>query len=283
METRASYAVVGSFVLVMVAALFAFLVFITKAQFDNVTQPYHIYFSGSVTGLQEGSAVRYHGVGVGAVRDIRIAPDDPSRVRVTIELENSSRLPSDSIATIEPQGITGLAYIQIIGGEKGSTLMDVRAGDIPVIPSRPSQIAEVVDAAPELLNRMIVLADRTSAFLTPENAKKMEVILSNLEALSGSANTTVTALGNAADKVAGLGGSLDKTSQEATKMMSENREALRDFANVGLYDAGLLIAELRELVGNMSRMSSQIQRDPTGFLLAGPRNGETPSTSRKSP
>jgi hypothetical protein len=38
METRASYAVVGGFVLLLAAGLFAFFMFIAKVQFDTVAQ-----------------------------------------------------------------------------------------------------------------------------------------------------------------------------------------------------------------------------------------------------
>lgn len=274
METKASYAIVGSFVLLLAAGLFAFFMFIAKVQFDTVAQPYRIFFTGSVTGLQEGSVVRYRGVSVGAVRQIRISPDDAGRIEVMVELDGVSRLPQDVVATIEPQGITGLAYIQLTGGAPGVALMDVQPGQVPILRSQPSQLSEVVDAAPELLNQMILVASRTSAFLTPENAKNVEAILANLNTMTANANQTVASLTLAVDQVRSLGATLQDTSAQASVMMKENREAFRDFANIGLYDASLLIAEFRELIGNMSRMTAQIQRDPSGFLLAGPRAGD---------
>jgi phospholipid/cholesterol/gamma-HCH transport system substrate-binding protein len=277
METRSSYVIVGSFVLAMIAALFAFIIYIAKVEFDQVSTNYHVFFSGSVTGLQEGSAVRFRGVAIGVVSDIRIDAEDASRVRVTIDVPSSTRLTQDSVASIEMQGITGIAYIQIFGGAKGSPPIEWQPGQIPVIPSKPSQISEVFDAAPQLLNRLITLSERAALFLTPENADKVSNILTNTESISASASTALTDFSSVAARSDELMTSLTATSEQARRLLSENREPLRDFTTTGLYDAALLIAEMRELMSNLSRLTAQVQRDPSGFLLAGPRAGVEPS------
>ena len=51
------------------AALFVGLFYLAKIQFGRPTQPYYIFFTGSVTGLVEGSPARYRGVAVGSVGD----------------------------------------------------------------------------------------------------------------------------------------------------------------------------------------------------------------------
>ncbi len=45
METRSSYVIVGTFVLFMLAALFAFVIYVAKIQLDEAVLPYHIFFS----------------------------------------------------------------------------------------------------------------------------------------------------------------------------------------------------------------------------------------------
>lgn len=282
METRSSYVIVGTFVLTMVVVFFASIIYIAKVQFDEVTVPYHIYFDGSVTGLQDGSAVRYRGVAVGAVSDIRIAPDDASKVRVTIELPSGTPITQDAVASIEMQGITGIAYIQIFGGAKGSPPLESSPLDIAVIPSRPSQISEFLDNAPQLLNSLIELSGRAQAFLSPENAEKFSGIMANTEVLTADARASLEDFRKVAARADELTAAWVTTSRSINGIMAENRESIHDFTNTGLYDAALLIAEMRELVGNMSRISTQVERDPSGFLLAGPRSGVSPSGARPS-
>lgn len=277
METRSSYVIVGTFVLLMVAALFAFVVFIAKVQFDETNVPYHVYFDGSVTGLQKGSAVRFRGVAVGVVSDIRIAPDDASKVRVTLDISASTPITQDAVATIEMQGITGIAYIQIFGGAKGSPSLEPGGrGQIPVIPSRPSQISEVFDAAPQLLNNLVSLSERAGAFLTPENAERVTAILANTEKATASLDSALGDLKQITPAARDAATALSTVAQQAAGILTENREPIHDFTTTGLYDMALLMAEFRELVGHLSRISAQVERDPSGFLLAGPRAGVTP-------
>ncbi|WP_448204198.1 MlaD family protein [Azospirillum sp. sgz302134] len=314
METRASYILVGSFVLAILAGLFVFTVWVAKVQLEETRQPYYIYFTGSVTGLQEGSPVRYRGIPVGTVTDVRLDPNDVSRVRVTVEVQEGTPIKTDSIASLEVQGITGGAYVQISGGTEMSELLRTarEGGGIPVIPSRPSSLTVVVDAAPQLLNRALDLTNRLSEVLTPQNQAAIGEILQNtrtltaelakasqgLDATMAQANRTLhgfETLGPQLGRTAAqaertlatvdgstkaltgdlreLVGSLKKTSAQLNAMVGENREAVRDFTGSGLYDLTLLISDLRDLSGQLSRVVTRIENDPSNFLFGGTRQG----------
>ena len=65
METRANYVLVGSFVLALIAAEFAFVLWLARVDFEHEPKIYLTYFRGSVSGLQLGSEVQYRGVPVG--------------------------------------------------------------------------------------------------------------------------------------------------------------------------------------------------------------------------
>ena len=70
METKANHLAVGSFVLASIAGLMFFVLWLGKAEIDRELDAYHIYFSGSVSGLSVASTVRYRGVPVGTVTAI---------------------------------------------------------------------------------------------------------------------------------------------------------------------------------------------------------------------
>ncbi len=313
METRASYILVGSFVLALLAGLFVFTVWVAKIQLEETRQPYYIYFTGSVTGLQEGSPVRYRGIPVGTVTDIRLDPNDVSRVRVTIEVQEGTPIKTDSIASLEVQGITGGAYVQISGGTELSELLrTAHDSGIPVIPSRPSTLTVFVDAAPQLLNRTLELTNRVADLLTPQNQAAIADILSNtreltaelakasqgLSATMEQANRTLQGFetlgpqlgqtmeqaqrtlssveGNAKTVTRDfhdLTVSLEKTSNQLNAMVAENRESVRDFTSSGLYEATLLITQLRDLSGQLSRVVTRLESDPSNFLFGGTQQG----------
>ncbi len=313
METRASYILVGSFVLVLIAGLLGFSVWIAKVQLEETRQPYRVYFTGSVTGLQPGSPVRYRGVPVGTVGDIRLDPDNVTRVRVTIQVQNGTPIMADSIASLEMQGITGGAYVQISGGTEGAERLKATAPDgIPVIPSKTSSLSAVVDSAPQLVSRASELIARLGDMMNDDNQKAMTDILANVSRISGDlaratagldgtmaqardtlkglepvgphldqtiiqARDTLATINGGAKQLTGdsreLIQSLKRTSTELTALLAENRAPVRDFTATGLYDLSLLIAQLRDLSGQLSRVVTRIENDPSNFLFGGTRQG----------
>ncbi len=311
METRASYILVGSFVLTLLLGLFVFTVWVAKIQLEESRQPYHIFFTGSVTGLQTGSPVRYQGIPIGTVTDMRLDPENVTQVRVTIEVSRDTPITTDSIASLEVQGVTGGAYVQITGGTSESKLLrDTQHSGIPVIPSRPSTLATVVDAAPQILGRVLELTDRLSTgLLNPANLQAMTETLANARQASGDVAAATQGLDGTVRELTGLlaelnrtaqtvgphldqtvvqagksmaslsadlhelTGSLKQASSQLNAMVSENRQPVRDFATTGLYEITLLVTQLRDLSSQVSRVVARIENDPSNFLFGGTRNG----------
>ena len=134
METRANHLLIGTFVLVVTAGAFGFVLWLAKLDIDREFQSYHICFEGSVSGLSLGSDVLYRGIPVGTVTEILIDPEDPGRVLVAVDLASTTPIRQDSIATLEVQGITGVSLIQIGGGGHDSPVLQAEPGAaFPVI------------------------------------------------------------------------------------------------------------------------------------------------------
>jgi len=312
-ETRASYLLVGIFVIVGITAMLAAAVWVTGSRTDRATVLYDIYFEGSVAGLQPGNAVQYRGIPVGGVVDMRIDPDNVERVLVTIEVAGGTPIREDTEATLALQGITGVSFIQLTGGTQQSPDLRPPPGrDRAVIRSRPSQLAAMIDAAPELLNRAIDVIGQVEKLLGEENLTHIANTLGNIETMTGSladsgddieamlaeGARTMTDLrevtGRANAMMAAIEGDvggvakdtrivlaearkvvtrLAVASDEFAKFMTESREPLSNFSATGLYEFAQLMAEARVLVGALSRLTEQIERDPARFLFGDQQQG----------
>jgi len=263
-ETRASYVAVGSFVLLVSAALIGFVLWIGKVQFDEVTDRYRILFSGAVSGLQVGSPVRYLGIPVGTVSDLRIDPDDPSRVRATVEVQDGTPIKTDSVAQLEFQGLTGGVFVQISPGSAGAPLLE----DLPqprIIPARPSSIAAVVDATPVLLENLVLLAEELRGLLDEENQRAVTATLTNLESISRDLAEVSRTLGGtvaqgarAAEEVADLAATLD---ERVPALLDRAGTVLDRFDETGrLVNREIPTAGvgLRELLASIEAASDQV-------------------------
>ncbi|HIP77225.1 MAG TPA: MCE family protein, partial [Kiloniellaceae bacterium] len=116
METRANYIMVGLFVLLLAFGLLGFVLWLAKFQFEQEFARYDIVFESAVTGVKEGSAVRYQGVRVGEVISVDLDEDRPTAIRVRIEVEKRTPVRADSKATLELEGLTGGRYVLLTGG-----------------------------------------------------------------------------------------------------------------------------------------------------------------------
>jgi phospholipid/cholesterol/gamma-HCH transport system substrate-binding protein len=306
METKANYVAVGAFVLVLLVAGVIGLLWVARVQFNSELTRYDIYFTGSVTGLAKGSLVSYNGIQAGRVVELRIDPQNLQQVRVTVELDQTTPIKSDAVAQLESQGLTGVSYVEISGGSLDAPPLAVQPGQrYPVITSKQSGLQRVFASAPEVLARLVELIDRLQDFLDEKNRLALAKTLDNVQQLTdiaaGHANDIDSILSDAAGTMHDLRATLAEARQavadlrqlvgehgEMTQtlksvddlthrldqltghldaLVQENRPPLRDFLQRGLNQATELLVDARGLVAAVTRLSGEIERDPTRFFF----------------
>ncbi|MFN0024277.1 MAG: MlaD family protein, partial [Parvularculaceae bacterium] len=175
METRAHYVVVGAVVLILVAGAFLFVLFLSQSKRDY--DEYDIIFRERVSGLSAGAAVSFNGIQKGEVRELTIAPDDPSIVIARIRVDDDTPVKTDTKAELELVGFTGLAIIQLVGGSAEEALLKSVTRGIPRIEADSAGIAQLIAGSGEI----IASANR---ILSLENTEAFTQILTSVETLT---------------------------------------------------------------------------------------------------
>ncbi len=287
METKANFVAVGAFVVAALAALVVVLVWLAGAQYREEYGYYRTSFNGPVTGLGKGTVVRYNGIDVGRVDTLAFDTEDPKRVIVTLQVDNGLQLHEDSVASIESQGLTGGSYVEIDGGTRNSPTLKVLPGqDYPVIRSKPSTLQQLYQSGPELLARLSEVADNANSLLNEDNRKTFSEILVNLRDVSG-------ALSHRSNDIDELAGNLAQASAKLNQVLASTDDAAHKIGEVGT-DADQVIrgskaqlsessaqlaqtlAETRIMVDNLSKLTTDLQREPTKLLFGDRREGYTP-------
>lgn len=185
METRANHVVIGAFVLVVVIGLFGFVLWLAKIEIDQEFAYYRVTFDEAVSGLSIGGDVRYSGIPVGTVTMIEIAPADPAKVQVTLEVTRETPVRADTVAKLELQGITGVAFVQLSGGTANAGAPNPGPnGELPLLHSERSAIQEFFAGAPELINRAVILVEVVTKLINEDNRAALGHILANVDDLS---------------------------------------------------------------------------------------------------
>ena len=115
---------------------------------------------------------------------IRIDPGNVERVLVSVEIERDTPIMADTVATLELQGITGIAYVLLRGGTQGAARLDPDARPPPRIAARRSSLEQVFEGTPEPLGRALAVAERLARLLDDDNLAAVGGTLRNLETLT---------------------------------------------------------------------------------------------------
>jgi phospholipid/cholesterol/gamma-HCH transport system substrate-binding protein len=184
METRSNHILVGGVVLAMIAAVLAFIIWLSQVSGEE-RKEFDIFFRQAVSGLARGSAVSFSGVPVGTIETITLEPRTPEFVRVRIAVREDTPILQGTTASIESVGFTGVSQISLDGAARGAPpITQPGPYGVPVIPTRPGGFAALLNTAPELLNRVSTLTERLTELLSDRNQDTISDILSNTERAS---------------------------------------------------------------------------------------------------
>jgi phospholipid/cholesterol/gamma-HCH transport system substrate-binding protein len=295
METRASHVLIGSFLLLMVAALFGFVVWLARLD-QGSTKEYDVYFNGGVTGLSVGAAVQFNGVPIGQVKRIALVKDDPGLVRVRIRVGDDTPILQGTTAILDSQGLTGIAFVQLKGGYRGLPELVAKPGqDVPVIPAQPSALTSLFTNAPQVLEQASVAITRIGQLLNEENRKSIGNTLKNLNTLSSgiasrtpeleraivgldstmlelrtasqsiraladTTNQTMTAeLPSTMQDIRGVATKLQKTADNLDAAIGDTRPGLASFSNTTVPELNRLIVDLRGLSRSLQTSSEKFE------------------------
>lgn len=234
METRANFVLIGAFTLFGILGSLGFFLWLAKVEVDRQYAYYDILFE-SVSGLGEAGDVRYNGLPVGQVVQLALDRADPGKVRVRIEVDAGTPVKTDTTATLELQGITGVSYVSLSGGSPTAEHLQAAPGEsFPVIVARRSAVQSLFEGAPELLSKAIELLEDLNAIVSVENRAAFGNTLANLESASGEMDTALrsfstlsTELSKASATIAAFTGRLDELADTATTTLNTADETLK--------------------------------------------------------
>ena len=300
MEAKFSSAIVGTFVIVLGAALIGGVLWLTSGRYYGKTYDvYHSYMRESVAGLNVNAPVKYHGVDVGFVRSIALNPANVEEVELTLSILQGTPVKQDTVAVLQSQGLTGIAYVDLTGGHKDSPPLKARPGEpYPVIPSGPSLLSRLDVTVTTTLEKLSRALDGFNAVVDEENRRNiaqtladLKVVSSTLAKRSGTIDATLAdasrTMSNASRFTAELPAlvariersaegfdrmtdRLAKAGASATQLVEGSRGDLVNFTGEALPEMRELVAELREAASTLRRATREIERNPSALVWGHP-------------
>ena len=314
METRANHVWVGAVTLALLAALALGIVWLAGINKGEQNE-YDIFFKQSVAGLAKGSQVSFAGVPSGQVSQIQLWPKDPQFVRVRIKVDEGTPILVGTTATIQGS-FTGVSTIMLDGARRGAAPLTC-AGEgvgktacpegVPVIPTKPGGLGELLANAPLLLERLATLTERLTMMLSDRNQASISGILANTDRMTADLaqatpqvqrtlaelQVTLREASESLDQFERVMGSTDRLiNQEGQSLATQLRASLRSFddasrsfsttmeearpaarqiseSTLPQIEAG--IRDLRETSRALRAVTERIETQGAGGLIGGPK------------
>lgn len=311
METRSNYVIVGIITFILLGGLLAFTIWLAGYS-DGAKKEYDIFFR-SVSGMNKGASVAYSGVSVGQVIDVGLWRD-PEFVKVRISVDEQVPILEGTVATISGVGFTGVSELQLSGGLKGAAPLlcpeenpeTVCPEGVPIIPTKPGALGELLNSAPLLVERLATLTDRMTSVLSEKNQTSLENIMVNVDRLTRSLANQTSDVGNTieqskqtlvqaeqtlqqitalADKSSGFidanGNDLVKDLKETLKVARTSLQSLEDTVKSAnptldtlnrktIPEANKLLLDLQQLSNSLNSVTDKLDQQGAGALLGPP-------------
>ncbi|MES0825010.1 MlaD family protein [Ruegeria sp. SCP11] len=229
METRANYILIGAFTLAGILGAFGFFLWLAKFEVSRQYAYYDVLFD-NVSGLSAAGGVSFNGLPVGQVISLKLDDDDPSKVRVKLEVDAEIPVTEDTIAQLQSLGVTGVSYVELTGGSASGRKLPQNS----VIKSKRSAIQSLFEGAPKVLDEAVTLLENLNAVVDDKNREYVSDILDNLASASGKLEKTLSDfetlssdLGGAAKKIADFTDDLDTLVDTAETTLTTGTDTLK--------------------------------------------------------
>lgn len=277
MENKAHYALIGTFVLMALFAIIAFVAWLSNAQFDQQFDEYEVTFNGAVRGLSQGSEVRFNGLNVGEVSRLRLDPQSSSSVLVDIQVASDTPVDTKSFARLEPLGLTGLNYIQVFaGGEDFPLIKDLPGKGPRRIQGQMSQIDTFLDDGGSVIESVQMALNRVNVVMSNEAIADFQSILANINQISENlkdadidtdiVNKTLIAIEKAANHVSIAAQSVDVSAKDLDALITKDVASAIARAEISMAEldkalisigtaadgTGVLITDSRDAINRLS-------------------------------
>jgi phospholipid/cholesterol/gamma-HCH transport system substrate-binding protein len=286
METRANYVLIGIFTLAVVFGGFGFVWWLERAGDGGGRSTYEIVFDSAVSGLRPGAPVNFNGIRVGEVNALRLDKTDPRKVVVTVYISSNVPVRSDTRASLEYQGLTGIASVAMTGGRIDAPPLVAQAGSPPRMLAEGGQIQDLMTGAKQIMGRIDSIAQRIDRLLGDNEQRLDQAIV--LSDRSGDVDTLLSNAGQLAAKLNGMADKFDSVltavqgftgdkenqgfmanASEAAKSVRQLADTLNKTTPATIQEYKGLAVDARRMVAEIERVVRNLERNPSQFLFGG--------------
>jgi phospholipid/cholesterol/gamma-HCH transport system substrate-binding protein len=236
------------------------------------TRDYLMVSRVPVSGLNTQAPVRYRGVTVGKVTDIKFDPDNNRQILVRISVQAATPLTKGTYAQLGSQGVTGLSYVMLDDDGSKPEPLTAEGNDLARIDVRPSFMDTVSASGQQMIDNFNQVATRVNALLNEENQKQLMTTLEHLDtattratALVNSIQPTLNAFPAVVEETGVVLKRADTLIANLNQRVESFERAAKSTEQLGASGSALTEAMLAESVPRLNILLEDVQRSSRGL------------------
>ncbi|HHT9952951.1 TPA: MlaD family protein [Legionella pneumophila] len=295
MESKTNYTIVGLIVLILTAGLLSAGLWLSVGFNQKEYTSYTVYLKESVSGLSVESPVKFNGVQVGYVKEIKLNKNDPRQVELLLNIEKSTPITTSTSATLITQGITGVTYVGLSAGSSELTPLRKMPGEpYPVIPSKPSLLNQLDAVLKEVAENVGAVSEKAQLIFNEENADNVRKSLANIERITeiiadkgqtidSSLNNLDVFVANMAkaskqfpqlikdlktgiSKFKSLADNMSAAGKDVSKTMIAGKNTIDQISQQTIPPAVILLRRLNAISANLEKVSNEMRQNPSVII-----------------
>jgi phospholipid/cholesterol/gamma-HCH transport system substrate-binding protein len=285
MEHKSHALTAGLFTIALTLAAILIALWLNRDNEERV--PYQLATKLSVPGLNPQATVRYRGLDVGRVDEIKFDPKVPGQILINISVQSETPITQSTFATLGYQGVTGIAYVDL--NDDGSKPTPVRSSpqQIARIELRPSLLDNLQSKGLAILEKTEELTARVNTLLSPDNQQavldafhnvsaaaeelqtipqQLQPVLAKLPALTEQAQSSMASISRLSQNIDGLATEL-RQPNGAMDRLADAADRVGSVADRIELEALPLAQDARTSLRTIDRTLENLNERPSGILF----------------
>jgi len=262
MDTKVNYAVVGTFVIVLLSAIILGIIWLSSGFNVKEYSIYQVNMQEAVTGLSIDAIVEYNGVNVGSVKKIQLHKDDPQSVELLLNVKDGTPITFGTVATLATRGLTGITYIAL--KDKGTDLRPLSKlenQNYPIIKTTPSLLLQLNTGLQKLTESLSQVSETFKNLFDQQNLQSIKETLINMRMITANLATNDEKLNEILENTS-------IASQRLPALIQSSQQTLQAFESQTLPKTNRIIGNLNTITNNLTGLSDELRDNPS-ILIRG--------------
>ncbi len=214
-------------------------------------------------GIEKDAPVRFSGVKVGKVTNVRVAPEQGDKIELTLSIFRDMVIKTDTRARIMTLGLVGGKYVELTAGSPNARLLEQGR---PLIGEESMKLEDLTRTALDVIARLRKIAVNLDHMLgDPSMAKSLKGTIQNLQEATANIKIMTSSKEEVAQGLKNLPEILKKLDESSSnlKAMTEKTDKL---IGENRKNIDIMIENFKDLAANLKETSEDVKVNPWKLL-----------------